>query len=705
MALTVLAATGFHPHPVTVVIHRLSRSLHLPRIAYLEICVDAISLSITATSNPFLRRKPKNLFSLFSEKPWKHGSSSSKKAKAPEEGMIYMISSFVDKSQALLSHHFFAIVFLFIAIPLAWPLIHTGWFADDLYQRVAYIDAPGAHNDPALGEPLIGPMRMYSFFDGDPDRFQQMLDYGRIPWWCSPDIRAALWRPITAYFSMLDYWLWPESSELMHVQSLVWFTLLILLSGLVYREIMGAGWAAGLAVLLYTICDIQMVPIAFLANRHILIAAVFGIGAIGAYDRWRKQGQNGWAFVSGILFACSLLASESGIAVFGYLMSYSLWIERGNYYTRIKPLIPFILMTILWRIVYSSLGYGISGVEVYVDPGTDPLQFAYAVLIRAPMILLHTLAYPPSDITPIVMVLKLYWVLVLIVLACLGWLFFPLYRNCRLSLFWLFGALFAVVPLCSAFPGGRSLALASFGMTGFLAQILYNAVKTRNGTFHSISRRLITIIVLFGLVFLRLIVGAYNLNQGHKLLQMGQKGIERISNLDIEDPELSRQDLILVNPPITIFTWYIIPNRLLDYKPLPLHFRTLASGVESIEIKRSDNNTLIVRPSGGYMRPPNWNQVSLANLRSYTTLRNFLRYVERLFANRKDPFSLAQTIELTGVTIQISELTEDKRPAEATFIFDAALEDSSLRWLQWNNKSWQYEEFILPRVGEKVVVE
>lgn len=617
-------------------------------------------------------------------------------------------SMILDQLTNLLAYKFFPIVLLFLAVLLAWPLIYTGWFTDDFYQRAAYVDTPDAQKHQPLGKPLKGPMQMYAFFDGDSECFQRMLDYGNIPWWYSPDIKAALWRPITALFCMLDFWLWPQSPESMHVQSLCWFAILILLSGLVYRKVMGAGWAAGLAVLLYTINDIQVIPIAFLANRHILIAAVFGIGSIGAYFLWRGKNLIGWAYAAIVLYTGSLFASESGVAVFGYMMSHSLWIERGKAWTRIKPLLPFAIITILWRILYTTLGYGIAGVSdlhLYVDPASDPMQFIFAVIEKIPMTLLHCVAFPPSDFGLIAIVSKLYWVLLVAVLCFLGFLFFPLFRSCRISLFWLFGAVFSAIPLCAALPGGRSLALVSFGMTGFLSQMIDNAVTARKAAFFSAYRRYFILIVLFGFVILRLTIGSYTLNQTPKLLQMAQKGVMALANLPIDDPDPIHQDVVLVNPPITVFTVYVIPLRLIERKPLPAHIRTLCSGMEEIELKRTDANTLVVRPKDGYMPPPQWNQISLWNLRSYPTLITSLRYIERLFITRKNPFTLGQLFELTGVAIHITELSVDNRPMEATFVFDRALEDQSLRWLQWNKKKWKYETFTPPDIGETITLQ
>ncbi len=63
---------------------------------------------------------------------------------------------------------------------------------------------------------------------------------------------------------------------------------------------------------------------------------------------------------------------------------------------------------------------------------------------------------------------------------------------------------------------------------------------------------------------------------------------------------------------------------------------------------------------------------------------------------------LHETIDLTAVTIEITELTDDGRPAEATFRFRVPLEDPSLRWLFV--KDFRYVPFIVPCIGETVEV-
>ena len=51
------------------------------------------------------------------------------------------------------------------------------------------------------------------------------------------------------------------------------------------------------------------------------------------------------------------------------------------------------------------------------------------------------------------------------------------------------------------------------------------------------------------------------------------------------------------------------------------------------------------------------------------------------------PMRLGERIELTGVTVEITAVTADGRPAEATFRFASSLDDKSLIWLEWRKGS------------------
>ncbi len=71
-----------------------------------------------------------------------------------------------------------------------------------------------------------------------------------------------------------------------------------------------------------------------------------------------------------------------------------------------------------------------------------------------------------------------------------------------------------------------------------------------------------------------------------------------------------------------------------------------------------------------------------------------------MFRSTDHPLALCERIELSGMIVEITELSDDGRPMEASFRFAVPLEDPSLRWLRW--KDDHFEPFVPPAVGEVI---
>jgi hypothetical protein len=65
-----------------------------------------------------------------------------------------------------------------------------------------------------------------------------------------------------------------------------------------------------------------------------------------------------------------------------------------------------------------------------------------------------------------------------------------------------------------------------------------------------------------------------------------------------------------------------------------------------------------------------------------------------------DPMTVGQRIGLIGVTVEITAVTDDGRPAEATVHFAMNRESPLFRWLQWEDGA--YVPFELPAVEDTV---
>jgi len=156
---------------------------------------------------------------------------------------------------------------------------------------------------------------------------------------------------------------------------------------------------------------------------------------------------------------------------------------------------------------------------------------------------------------------------------------------------------------------------------------------------------------------------------------------EKIFVPPIEDEKIVNQDLVVVNPP-TAFLALASPYMFdLSYKNRPKLTRALCSSFYGpTEITRVDKNSLSIRPAEGYM--------------AFT--------LDRLFRGNNCQMELGQKVHLTGMEVEVTELTDDNRPAEAVFRFDKPLEDESFRWLKWGYG--QYESYTPPAVGQTEII-
>src|SRR4051794_17764132 len=131
---------------------------------------------------------------------------------------------------------------------------------------------------------------MFRFVRGDPARTGRLIDLGIFPWWTDPGLKAEFLQALTVLTHRLDYALWPDSPALMHAHSLLWLGAAVAAASAFYRRMLGATWAAGIAALLFAADDARGATVGWLANRNVLVAATFGVLALIAHDRRRRDG-------------------------------------------------------------------------------------------------------------------------------------------------------------------------------------------------------------------------------------------------------------------------------------------------------------------------------------------------------------------------------------------------------------------------------
>ena len=581
--------------------------------------------------------------------------------------------------RAALTRPYLPVGVAILAVALTLPSLSVGWLIDDHIHRSVILRV-GAYS-----RFLDSSLDIFRFIDGDPQRTGKMMDFGVLPWWTFKQAKAAFWQPLTALTHWLDYRLWPESPAVMHAHSLLWFGALVGAVALLYRRLMGVAWVAGLAAILWAIDDAHGMPVGFLANRNAILATFFGVVALLAHDRWRRDGWRTGAAVGPLALTASLLSAEGGIATCAYLAAHAVFMDRGTRPQRCAALLPHVVVVVVWRIVWMHLGYGVSGTGggLYIDPITDPRRFAAAVVNRAPIYLLGQWAVPPSEITLALGPERIYllWLGALAFLAVLSVILWPLVRRDRVARFWALGMILSLLPICATWPWDRHLFFVGIGAMGLLSQFFGLVLGTAPHRPNSPAWRRAAVVVAGVFVLVHLIIAPLALPIRASYPLGSKRVYEQLFVRTPLDRSVERQDVVIVNPPVALTAGFLPLLRELDGTPAPRRVRILApAGRSRVVAHRPDARTLVVRPDKGYL----------------------LYRWDRLFRDDRHPMVLGERVELTGMTVEVTELTDDGRPAEASFRFAVPLEDPSLRWLQWINGA--FVPFTPPAIGESVAL-
>ncbi|MHC4608907.1 MAG: hypothetical protein ACYS7M_00990 [Planctomycetota bacterium] len=597
-----------------------------------------------------------------------------------------------------------------LAMALCAPALWLGWQTDDHFHRAALIDAPEAQELSGSRAEVFAyikgqerarsPAKLFAFIEGDEDANRRAIARGFLPWWTHEGLRIAFFRPLTGLTHWIDYRIWPERPWLMHLHSLVWLGCVVVVAALFYRRTLQCAWVAGLAALLFAVDDAHGLPAVWLANRSATIGAIFGLLTLISYDRWRRDNWRMGAVLAPVTLLLGLLSNEGAVATGAYLIAYALFLDRDTWAGRLRALLPCVLTGVTWWVAYKLMGYGVTGCGVYVDPGTTPLQFLGALAKRAPILLLGQWALP-ADMQWLMSqrAAHITWLTALAFLAVVAAALAPLVRRDPLARFWTVGMLLSVLPACATFPSGRLLFFVGLGGMGLLAQLVAATLHKVDWLPTRALWRWPSRALCILLIVVHLAVAPLALTQAAGNVERFDGVCARAAASLPSDSAVRRQTVLIVNTP----TYYVCAIsaliRTLDSAALPLRTFVLGSGIHPMEIRRPDQRTLTIRPAAGFLAPPGSPQPGHEATQPLFDMRYGFPLLDLLYRDQS-PMRVGQRIELADLRIEITSVTKDGRPAEATFRFAKALEDPFLRWLRWEDGA--YVPFALPAVGETV---
>jgi hypothetical protein len=537
-------------------------------------------------------------------------------------------------------------------VALVLPTLALGFMLDDFSHRLML--------DPSFEFP--GGQRaiwdLFRFQDSSREKFHELLEAGIAPWWAPPDFRLAFFRPLSSLLHAFDYTFFPTRPVLMHAENVALFAAIAVIVGALYRRVLGMGWVAAFATLMFAVDDAHALVVAWIANRNALLAAAFGFGALLAHAAARRV-------LAPILFALALLSGEVSIAALVYILSYAMWLDGAPVRARALSLVPYACIAIVWLAAYRVIGYGAQGGGFYVDPMRQPLSYARAIAERAPVLLLAQFAFPPSDFwfaLPRRFVSIASIVVASLVLAG-GAVVWTVVRRDRAARFFATGMVLSVLPLCATWPNDRLLLMVGFGAFGLVA-IFVARVRTVTGSLRLVAVPLSIFMVAAHAVLAPLLLPLREM----QLAAFFKRPLQRAAaSLTLDERPDARTHVIL-NAPNALTPLFTVAERVVETgAKAPAKARLLGVAVSgTFGIERVDERTLALEFGDGFPQEP----------------------LSRFFRDPEYAFVAGQEIRVDGFRVRIESCDAEGNATRVAYQFDVPLEDPSLDWSVWEKNGF-----------------
>jgi hypothetical protein len=555
------------------------------------------------------------------------------------------------------------------ALLLTLPSLWIGFVTDDHVFRLIFERMPSL---PELKIPLLD---TFSFGRGEPEYNTQLMERGVVPWWTDPSWQLAFWRPLASMTHWVDHqlfrqWAWP-----MHLHSMFLYALLVFFAAKMYERDLRGTWLAGLAGFFYAVDSSHALPVGWLANRNAILAALFGVLVLICHDSWRVKKRRGSGVAAWLFLVLALLCGEGSIAVCGYLFAYACFMDKGSRRSRAVSLSPYVITVAVWRVAYSSLGYGAVGSGLYTDPGHDPGTFLVSLVQYLPMLIYSQFVGPepilwsfmPSPWNGI------YFVAVLAALSVIVWVVMPSIRSDRVARYYALGMVLSAVPSCATIPQYRLMMYTGLGAAGLLAIV---ATRTRaHISDAALSTNFRRSAIAF-LVFLHAVAAPVMFPVSLIGLRMLGKAFDRTNESLPSGPGVVDETIIIVST--TGDLTYAIPPAMRSSlgQPMPKNLWPLYSGVDDVVVTRDTETSLLLRVDEGWLRRP-W---------------------AMLFRDtRTKPIPKGYMVTLSDMVVTVRETNGDGYPSVVHFQFDQPLEEKNLHWFTWGGG--YFVPFQIPAIG------
>jgi hypothetical protein len=507
------------------------------------------------------------------------------------------------------------------------------------------------------------PWDAFSFMPGG-QATAAFRELGLLSWSTADDVKLHFLRPLSSLSHALDFTLWPDAAWLMHLENVLLYAALVWTAALLYLELLGPGQCAGLAAMFYAFSPGHGMSVGWIASRNTVFSAFLGLLSLLLYVRAKRM-RSLLALAALCVHALALLAAEAAMGILGPLLAYAWLLDTGSRRARAARVLPHLLLSAGYLMVYAKLGYGAAHSGMYLNALQQPGAFVANLLMAVPLYLHSALVVPHAGLTGLLT--GGVWLLVLAtccVLAALTPWFLPVLRRDVRAQFFAWSALGSILPLGSVTPQDRLNFFVGFGGCGLLSLCLAASSLRRavpRVLFHLHTTGAVVAFVALCFVCCAPLIG----------------GAPRAVNAALGAN--TDRDVVLLNAPSEAVLGPLVAMRGQEQARALRSIRALYVGGASYEVSRVDERTIDVHVARAWFR-------------------NAMESITR--DPSENPFAVGDVAETDLLSAHVLEVDARGAPVRVRFQLAKPLEDPSWLWLRFDGA--QVVSWTPPRIGAVV---
>lgn len=537
----------------------------------------------------------------------------------------------------------------------------------------------------------------FHFYSESKGTVQFYREYGSLPWWSSEKATMNPLRPVAAFTHYLDFAVFDSNELWIGMINLVSILLLWVSAYLLFFRLHPSVPLACLAAFLVTIDFSVTANFHWLAARNSYIATALGAFALLSFIRWREDERLLWLISSVCIYTIGLLTAEASIALLAYLGAYALFKDKKGWFWGGLSTLPFVLITVGWRLSYNSLGLGADHIGLYADPGNDLTAFFYQLFTVFPSIALSLIVGSDeltANFNPEIrhLVAMGAWAVVIL-------LIFPIRRllladkNVR---FMFVGSIVSIVPFATLLiTSSRS---ATFSALGFFYILAVWLVSLWNESGRFKFRRVLAVIVAGWHLALPALVAVFVSIKLVSVSMLEDTLYKAVDSSTTGDPGRA---IVLVNHPVPTHFFYLPFTWEYYGRHLPNRLNALAPGLSTITVERLSKVEFMVVSKG----PMAVNHKVKLDGSDGKIMHQAFAYqlLEGLFTSPKQRYSVdgawfAGDLKVTPIDIV------DGVPVSVRVKFDTAGDPDGMAWVYYDWEERMYHSMKVLDVGEKITI-